>query len=50
MQTQDKARVISLPRLKGKSICPYAALKVVFKLYQPGSIEQLFQERKRSSS
>ena len=43
MQTRDKARLISLPRLNGKAICPYRALRDVFQLYRLASSEPLFQ-------
>ena len=42
MQTRDKAKVITLPRLDS-DICPYRALKGVFQMYQPGGNDPLFQ-------
>ena len=39
----DSVKVVTLPRLKSLSICPYAALKDTMKLYAPGSMDPLFQ-------
>ena len=43
IQQRDSVKVITLPRLKSLSICPYAALKDIMKLYAPGSMDPLFQ-------
>ena len=43
LQLNDQVKVITLPRLKGRSICPYEALKQIFRLYAPSSKEPLFQ-------
>ena len=43
IQHRDSVRVITLPRLKSLSICPYTALKNMIKLYSPSSMEPLFQ-------
>ena len=43
LQNNDQVRVITLPRLKGQIICPYEALKQVFRLYAPSGNQPLFQ-------
>ena len=43
LQLNDQVKVITLPRLKGRTICPYEALKQIFRLYAPSSREPLFQ-------
>ena len=43
LQNNDQVRVITLPRLKGQIICPYEALKQVFRLYVPSGNQPLFQ-------
>ena len=43
IQHRDSVKVITLPRLKSLSICPYAALKDIMRLYAPGSMDPLFQ-------
>ena len=43
LQFNDEVRVITLPRLKSLSICPYRALKAIYKLYAPESNQPLFQ-------
>ena len=43
LQFNDQVKVITLPRLKSLSICPYAALKQVFRLYAPSGNQPLFQ-------
>ena len=43
LQTRDTAHVITLPKLKDRSICPWAALKCLFQSYQMSSTTSLFQ-------
>ena len=43
MQTRDKIQCITLPKLQNKLICPYIALKALFKLYTMSSDSSLFQ-------
>ena len=43
LQTRDKIQCITLPKLKNKSIFPYIALKVLFKLYTMSSDSSLFE-------
>ena len=43
IQTRDHIKVITLPRLVGNALCPYMALKALFKLYNPSQNAPLFQ-------
>ena len=43
LQTRDKAHIITLPKLKDTSICPWLALKCLFQCYQMSSTTSLFQ-------
>ena len=43
LQTRDKVQVLTLPKLASPLICPYRALKSIFKLYNPSSHQPLFQ-------
>ena len=43
IQTRDQVKVITLPRLPKNPLCPYRALKALFKLYNPGTNDPLFQ-------
>ena len=43
LQTRDKVHVITLPKLKDTSICPWLALKCLFQCYQMSSTTSLFQ-------
>ena len=43
MQTRDKVQCLSLPKLKNKLLCPYRALKSLYKLYPISSSTSLFQ-------
>ena len=45
LQTRDKVQVLTLPKLASSIICPYRALKAVFKLYNPSRHQPLFQVR-----
>ena len=42
-QNRDSCKVLTLPRLKGSPICPFAACKAALKLYNPQDHEPLFQ-------
>ena len=43
IQTRDQVKVITLPRLAKNPLCPYRALKAIFKLYNPSQNDPLFQ-------
>ena len=43
IQNRDQVRLITLPKLGASVLCPYKALKAVFKLYNPGHNDPLFQ-------
>ena len=43
IQMRDQVKLITLPKLQMCEICPYRALKVIFRLYSPGGMEPLFQ-------
>ena len=43
IQTRDKVQCLTLPKLKNISICPYRALKHIFKLYPMSSDSSLLQ-------
>ena len=43
IQTRDKVQCMTLPKLKNKLICPYRALKALFKLYPMSSSLSLLQ-------
>ena len=43
IQTRNKVQCASLPKLKNKLICPYRALKAVYKLYPMSSDLSLLQ-------
>ena len=43
IQTRDRVQCVTLPRLHDKRICPYAALKALFKIYPMSSKSSLFQ-------
>ena len=45
IQQRDQCKLITLPRLKGRSFCPFSLLKSIFTLYSPGSLDPLFQCR-----
>ena len=45
LQTRDKVQVLTLPKLASTLICPYRALKSIFKLYNPSGHQPLFQVR-----
>ena len=45
LQTRDKVQVLTLPKLASTLICPYRALKNIFKLYHPSGQQPLFQVR-----
>ena len=42
-QNRDKIHVLSLPRIRGSNICPFRALKRIFKSYHPEHDQPLFQ-------
>ena len=43
LQSRDQVRIITLPRLSDKVLCPYLALRALTQLYNPSSTEPLFQ-------
>ena len=43
VQSRDRLHVITIPKLKASLICPYRALKKLFKLYAPFGNQPLFQ-------
>ena len=43
IQTRDKVQCLTLPKLKNKIICPYRALKAIFKAYPMSSDLSLLQ-------
>ena len=43
MQNRDSVHYVTLPRLKGSSICPFDAIRKCMKLYNPQPNEPLFQ-------
>ena len=43
IQTRDLIQCITVPRLHNKLVCPYSALKVLFKAYSMSSTSSLFQ-------
>ena len=43
IQSRDEVRVITLPRLADKVICPYLALRAVIQLYSSDTNQPLFQ-------
>ena len=49
IQTRDQVKVITLPKLDS-CICPYQALRQLYKLYKPGDMEPLFQIYSTSGS
>ena len=42
-QTRDKVQCVTLPKLQDSVICPYAALKTLFRLYSMSPQTSLFQ-------
>ena len=45
IQTRDRVQCVTLPRLHDKRICPYAALKALFKTYPMSSKSSLFSNQ-----
>ena len=43
IQTRDKVQCLTLPKLKIRIICPYRALKKIFKLYPMSADSSLLQ-------
>ena len=43
MQMRDRVQCVTLPWLHDKRICPYSALKALFKMYPMSSNSSLFQ-------
>ena len=43
MQTRDKVQCVTLPKLKLKTICPFRAVKALFKLYPMSASTSLLQ-------
>ena len=43
MQTRDKVQCLSLPKLKNALLCPYRALRSLYKLYHMSASTSLFQ-------
>ena len=43
IQTRDRIQCLTLPKLTNRSICPYTALKNLFKLYPMSGLSPLFQ-------
>ena len=43
MQSRDRVQCVTIPKLKNKVICPYRALKQLFKLYPMSGTSPLFQ-------
>ena len=49
MQSRDTVQVICLPRLKNSVICPFRALKALYKLYPMSPTTSVFQIHNKSS-
>ena len=43
LQTRDQVRLITLPKLGSSVLCPYKALKAIFRSYNPRDDQPLFQ-------
>ena len=43
IQDCDKLHVLSLPKIRGSSLCPYAPLKAVIRTFNPSKDDPLFQ-------
>ena len=43
LQNRDQVRLITLPKLGASVLCPYKALQALYKLYNPGDNDPLFQ-------
>ena len=46
MQTRDRVQCVTIPKLRNKVICPYRALRQLFKLYSLSYDSPLFQIQK----
>ena len=49
IQTRDQVKIISLPHLASSPLCPYRALKALYKLYNPSGSDPLFQYKYSSA-